>query len=119
MKKSNNSIRIKAFQLKSENQKLSQIESLLKSFNSLVIQLQKQIHIEEQNSSIFDKKSYLYPTAAKACAVRAEKLQLSINKLDNERMVIINNVANLVEELSKLQRLELTQPRPAERRKKA
>ncbi len=119
MKKSNNLIRIKAFQLKSEKQKLPQIEAMLKAFNDLVIQLQKQIHIEEQNSGIFDKESYRYPPAAKACALRAENLQLSINELDNQRKTIIDNINKLLEELSSLQRIELAQPCPSPRRIKA
>lgn len=119
MRQSNNLIRGKSFQVKTEKQKLFQIETMLKNFLNLIEQLRTQINIEEQNSGVFDNSSYKYPAAAKVCKQRIQKLELSINDLQEQKQKTIATLEKLNAELSYLQRLALTSPRYVAKHKKA
>lgn len=119
MQKFNNLIQSKSFQLNSEQQKMIQIETMIKNFKILISQLEEQVKIEEKNSGIFDINSYNYSISAKACIQRVKKLQSSIEDLNFQKETLEPNIKKLTEELLTLQKVAFNPNRTIKKCKKA
>ncbi|MEM0898518.1 MAG: flagellar FliJ family protein [Pseudomonadota bacterium] len=114
MKSRNSLLRLKQFQVSEKHRQVLQIETMIKEFQRMADDLQKQIETEERKSGITDVKNFAYPTFAKAARTRCENLEGSIKDLHSQLQVAESALADAEAELKKAEMLEVRDSRPVE-----
>lgn len=90
MKARDSTLRLKRFDVAEKARKVADLEIMARDFESMVLDLQRQIATEEERTGIRDPGHFAYSTFAKSVAVRRDKLVATIDdlkaKLDAARL---------------------------------
>lgn len=81
MKPRESSLRLKRFAAEEKVRKVSDLESMIREFEQMVVDLERQIATEEERTGVKDRQHFAYSTFAKAAAQRRENLMTSVEDL--------------------------------------
>src|SRR5258707_2058241 len=74
MKSRETLIRLKKFQVDEKRRRVAQIEGMIADFQRMSVDLEREIHTEQERAGINDPSHFAYPTYAKAAIQRRWKL---------------------------------------------
>src|SRR5450432_2880644 len=73
MKSRETLIRLKKFQVDEKRRRVAQIESMIADFQRMSVDLEREIHSEQERAGINDPTHFAYPTYAKAAIQRLDE----------------------------------------------
>lgn len=82
MKARDSVLRLRRFAADEAARKVSGLEQMIGEFQSICVDLERQIASEEDRTGVRDPKHFAYSTFAKAAAQRRENLQTSVADLE-------------------------------------
>jgi flagellar protein FliJ len=94
MKARDSALKLKRFDVAEKGRKASDLEMMIRDFDAMVLDLERQISTEEDRTGVKDSAHFAYSTFAKAAAQRRENLlttladlraKLDIAKAEHER----------------------------------
>jgi len=112
MKSRESLIRLRRFDVDEKRQKVADIEVMIQDFNQMVVDLDRQIEVEQERAGVSDVNHYAYPTFAKAAVQRRDNLMTSIDDLNAKLERAREDMAEAFEDLKKV---ELINERETER----
>src|SRR5258706_12442896 len=77
MKSRETLIRLKKFQVDEKRRRVAQIEGMIADFQRMSVDLEREIHSEQERAGINDPAHFAYPTYAKAAIQRRGKITRS------------------------------------------
>src|SRR5260370_10343468 len=80
MKSRETIIRLKKFQVDEKRRRVAQIEGMIADFQRMSVDLEREIHSEQERAGINDPTHFAYPTYAKAAIQRRGKLPPSADR---------------------------------------
>jgi hypothetical protein len=81
MKSRETSFRLKRFAAEEKRRKVADLEHMIREFEHMATELDRQVQSEEDRTGIKDKSHFAYSTLAKAAAQRRDNLRASIANL--------------------------------------
>jgi flagellar FliJ protein len=81
MKSRENALRLRRFEADEKARKVADLESMIREFEMMAVDLERQIVSEEERTGIRDPKHFAYSTFAKAAAQRRDNLKTSVDDL--------------------------------------
>jgi flagellar FliJ protein len=102
MKSRENMVKLRRFDVDEKQQKVAEIEAMVQDFNQMVIDLDRQIDVEQERAGITDVNHYAYPTFAKAAIQRRDNLRASIEDLGVKLDAAQGDLADAFEDLKKV-----------------
>lgn len=81
MKSRQTSFKLKRFEADEKARKVAGMEQMIRDFEGMVLDLDRQIQAEEDRTGVRDPQHFAYSTFAKAASVRRGNLRQSIDKL--------------------------------------
>lgn len=81
MKPRESALRLKRFEATERSRKVADLEATIRTFDQLVVDLDRQIASEEDRTGVKDNGHFAYSTFAKAAAQRRDNLKTSIADL--------------------------------------
>lgn len=81
MKARETALRLKRFELDEKARKVSDLEHMIREFENIASDLDRQIHAEEDRTGVKDTKHFAYSTFAKSATLRRDNLRASIAEL--------------------------------------
>jgi flagellar export protein FliJ len=90
------------FDMDEKQQKVADIEAMIQDFSQMVVDLDRQIDVEQERAGVTDVNHYSYPTFAKAAIQRRDNLQASIEDLDVKLNAAREDLAEAFEDLKKV-----------------
>jgi len=106
MKSRDTLIRLRRFQVEEKRRRVAQIEAMIGEFSRMIVDLEREIALEEQRAGISDPSHFAYPTYARAARARRDNLQRSAEELRSQLADAKNQLEEAHAELSKVQSLE-------------
>lgn len=105
-------IQLRRFEVDERRQTVGDIETMMEELQQMVIDLERQIEVEQERAGVSDVNHYAYPTFAKAAIQRRDNLKTSIKELGVKLVEARDQLAEAFEELKKI---ELIEERDAQR----
>lgn len=112
MKSRKSLIQLRQFEVDERRQTVSDIENMMGELQQMIVDLERQIEVEQERAGVDDVNHFAYPTFAKAAIQRRDNLQNSVNELEARLGEARDRLAEAFEELKKV---ELIEERDAER----
>jgi hypothetical protein len=112
MKARDSSLRLKRFAATEKARKVEDLSAMLREFETMVLDLDRQIQTEEDRTGVRDVAHFAYSTFAKAAAQRRDNLRASILDLKAQLEVARQVHSEAADELA---RAEAAEPREADR----
>ncbi len=112
MKSRKSLIQLRRFEVDERRQTVADIETMKGELQQMVIDLERQIEVEQEKAGISDVNHFAYPTFAKAAIARRDNLNNSCAELETKLEEARDQLAEAFEELKKV---ELIEERDAER----
>jgi len=112
MKSRKSLIQLRRFEVDERRQTVADIETMIGELQQMVIDLERQIEVEQEKAGVSDVNHFAYPTFAKAAIVRRDNLKNSCAELETKLEEARDQLAEAFEELKKV---ELIEERDAER----
>lgn len=81
MKSRESSFRLKRFEVEEKRRKVADIELMIREFEYMATELDRQVQSEEDRTGIKDRGHFAYSTLAKAAAQRRDNLRASVTNL--------------------------------------
>ena len=81
MKSRETSFRLKRFEADEKRRKVADIELMIREFEHMALELDRQVQSEEDRTGIKDRAHFAYSTLAKAAAQRRDNLRASVANL--------------------------------------
>ncbi len=81
MKPRESALRLKRFAAEEKARKVADLESMIREFEQMAVDLERQIASEEDRTGCKDSKHFAYSTFAKAAAQRRDNLVTSVEDL--------------------------------------
>lgn len=81
MKSREMGLRLKRFAANEAARKVADLESMIREFETMSADLERQIGAEEDRTGIRDRAHFAYSTFAKSAAARRDKLRASVDEL--------------------------------------
>ena len=81
MKSRETAQRLKRFEAQEKARKVLGLEQMIKEFENMAVDLDRQVQAEEDRTGIKDVAHFNYSTFAKAASLRRDKLRASIDEL--------------------------------------
>lgn len=81
MKARETALRLKRFELNEKARKVSDLELMIREFETVAADLDRQIQAEEDRTGVKDVRHFAYSTFAKSAALRRDNLRASIAEL--------------------------------------
>jgi hypothetical protein len=81
MKARDASLRVKRFEVAERTRKAADLEAMARDFETIIADLDRQIHAEEERTGIRDPNHFAYSTFAKAAIQRRDNLAVSVTGL--------------------------------------
>lgn len=113
MKSRESKLRLRQFEVEEKRQKVSDLEVMIRDFDLMAGDLDRQISAEEERTSVKDATHYAYSTFAKAARQRRDNLVASVDDLKSR---LEGAEASLNEALSELKNAEQSDTLSAEHR---
>lgn len=108
MKSRESGLRAKRFEVAEKARKASDLEAMIRDFESMALDLARQIGAEEERTGVKDPAHFAYSTFAKAVVQRRDNLMTSVDDLRSKLDVARRDHDAALDEL---QRLEAVEPR--------
>src|SRR6266705_7042477 len=108
MKSRETLIRLKKFQVDEKRRRVAQIEGMIADFQRMSVDLEREIHSEQERAGINDPSHFAYPTYAKAAMQRRENLTRSADEL---KIQLEDAKAALVDTFEEMKKVELLDER--------
>lgn len=108
MKARETALKLKRFEMEERARKVSDLELMIREFENIASDLDRQIQAEEDRSGVKDPKHFAYSTFAKSAAQRRDNLRASIGEL---RTKLEATQADLDDAKQQLARANTEQPR--------
>lgn len=112
MKARETALRLKRFELDEKARKVSDLELMIREFETISSDLDRQIHAEEDRTGVKDTKHFAYSTFAKSATLRRDNLRSSIAEL---RHKLETAQQDFDETKQQLERVATEQPREVTR----
>lgn len=112
MKSRKSLIQLRRFEVDERRQTVADIETMIGELQQMVIDLERQIEVEQEKAGVSDVNHFAYPTFAKAAIVRRDNLKNSCAELETKLEEARDQLSEAFEELKKV---ELIEERDAER----
>ena len=81
MKPRESALRLKRFAAEEKARKVADLESMIREFDQMAADLNRQIATEEERTGVKDRNHFAYSTFAKAAAQRRDNLTTSVEDL--------------------------------------
>jgi hypothetical protein len=81
MKARDAALKLKRFEAEEKSRKVSDLEHMIREFEQMSLDLDRQVQVEEERTGIKDSAHFSYSTFAKAAALRRDNLKTSIADL--------------------------------------
>ncbi len=81
MKARETALRLKRFEMDEKARKVADLEQMIREFENIATDLDRQIHAEEDRTGVKDPKHFAYSTFAKSANQRRDNLRASIAEL--------------------------------------
>lgn len=94
-------VQLRRFDVDEKKQKVADIEAMIEDFSQMVVDLDRQIEVEQERSGVTDVNHYAYPTFAKAAIQRRDNLRASIDDLGVKLSAAQEDLAEAFEDLKK------------------
>ena len=112
MKARETALKLKRFEMEERARKVGDLEQMIREFENIASDLDRQIQAEEDRSGVKDPKHFAYSTFAKSAAQRRDNLLASIGEL---RVKLEATQADLDDAKQQLARASTEQPREISR----
>ena len=112
MKSRKSLIQLRRFEVDERRQTVADIEAMMGELQQMVIDLERQIEVEQEKAGVSDVNHFAYPTFAKAAIARRDNLKNSWAELEAKLEEARDQLAEAFEELKKV---ALIEERDAER----
>jgi flagellar protein FliJ len=99
-------IRLKKFHVDERRRKLAQIKAVVAEFESMAVDLDREVQAEQDRAGIHDPAHFAYPTYAKAAMTRRENLKRSAAELQGRLDDAQAALGEAFEELKKVELLD-------------
>ena len=107
MNSRNSILRLKRFEAEEKARKVEALESMIRDFDQMAQDLDRQILSEEERSGIRDPNHYAYSTFAKSAAQRRNNLDASIDDLKAKLELAQRDYEDAAEEVRKAEAADL------------
>jgi chromosome segregation ATPase len=104
------------FEAREKARKVSDLESMIREFESMADDLNRQISNEEERTGVRDPQHFSYSTFAKAARQRRDNLQLSVDDLRAKLSIAEEERDAATEDLAKAETPETREVTPRGRR---
>ena len=101
MKPRESALRLKRFEAEEKIRKVADLESMIREFDQMAADLDRQIANEEDRTGVRDRNHFAYSTFAKAAAQRRDNLATSVEDLRAKHAIAVQERNAAVETLSK------------------
>lgn len=101
MKSRETSFRVKRFAVEEKRRKVADLEHMIREFEHMAIELDRQVQSEEDRTGIKDRSHFAYSTLAKAAAQRRDNLRASIANLQIKLEVAVRERDDACADLDK------------------
>ncbi|MCC7251325.1 flagellar export protein FliJ [Hyphomicrobium sp.] len=115
MKARETALRLKRFELDEKARKVGDLEHMIREFETIASDLDRQIQAEEDRTGVKDARHFAYSTFAKSAALRRDNLRASIAEL---RLKLEAAQQDFDEAKQQLERVGTEQPREITRRRR-
>ncbi len=112
MKPRETALRLKRFEADEKARKVADLELMIREFEVIAADLDRQIHVEEERTGIKDPTHFSYSTFAKSASARRENLRASVGEL---KMKLEAAIKDRDEAADQLTRAASAEPRETER----
>ena len=112
MKSRKSLTQLRRFEVDERRQTVADIENMLEDLKQMVVDLERQIEVEQEKAGVDDVNHFAYPTFAKAAIQRRDNLNTTIQELESKLEEARDQLAEAFEELKKV---ELIEERDADR----
>lgn len=102
MKSRETSFRLKSFAVAETRRKVADIEHMIREFEHMAIELDRQVQSEEERTGIRDNSHFAYSTLAKSAAKRRDNLRASIANLQMRLEIAIRERDDACADLDRL-----------------
>ena len=117
MKPRESAVRLMRFEAREKGRKVADLEAMIREFETMTLDLDRQITNEEERTGVRDLKHFAYSTFAKAARQRRDNLQTSVDDLRAKLTIAIEERDIAAETLEKAEHPEIrTDPAPRGRR---
>ena len=99
-------IQLRRFEVDERRQTVADIETMMGELQQMVVDLDRQIEVEQERAGVDDVNHYAYPTFAKAAIQRRDNLNNSIGELEAKLVEARDQLAEAFEELKKVELIE-------------
>jgi flagellar export protein FliJ len=106
MKSRKSLIQLRRFEVDERRQTVADIETMMGELQQMVVDLERQIEVEQEQAGVSDVNHFAYPTFAKAAIQRRDNLKNSINELRTRLEGARDQLAEAFEELKKVELIE-------------
>jgi flagellar protein FliJ len=107
MKARDAALRLRRFDVNDKARKVEDLESMIRDFEQMALDLNRQVAIEEDRTGIKDPSHFSYSTFAKAAATRRANLIASVDDLRVKLDLAKGAHAESLAELQKLESVEV------------
>lgn len=101
MKARENAMRIKRHEVDEKNRKVEDLERIIREFDSMALDLERQIQAEEDRTGIRDRNHFSYSTFARAAAQRRDNLRTSTDGLREKLAAAVRDRDDSADELAR------------------
>ena len=119
MKARETALRLKRFAAEEKARKVSGLETMIREFESMSVDLDRQVEAEEARTGVKDPSQFSYSTFAKSAKLRRENLSASIEDLRLRLQAAQRERADADEQLSRAMAPEARETLPRRRRSDA
>ena len=106
MKPRDTALRLRRFEASEKARKVASIETMIRDFEHMTLDLTRQISAEEERTGVKDSAHFAYSTFAKAAALRRANLRTSIADLRTKLDAAKQEHETAAAELKKLEPIE-------------
>ena len=101
MKARETAMRLKRHDVDEKNRKVEDLERIIREFDQMAADLERQIQLEEDRTGIRDRKHFSYSTFAKAAAQRRDNLRTSTEGLREKLAAAVRERDDSSEQLTR------------------
>lgn len=101
MKSRDAALRLQRFEANDKARKVADLEHMIRDFETMAVDLERQIQAEEERTGIRDANHYAYSTFAKSAAQRRDNLRSSASELVQKLEAAQRELEDALEQLSR------------------
>lgn len=106
MKSRDTMVQLVRFKTEEKRKKVSDLETMVRDFEGMAVDLDRQIEAEHERTGIRDESHFSYSTFAKAAAQRRANLRASVDDLKRRLDAARDELTNAQADLKKAEQIE-------------